>query len=132
MCTSLGIPPTPHSGTWERWQSLSVGPTTISLAQAGAAGEFSPPNRGNRGTIQNTAFKDLPAFCRIAATLKPSIDSNIKMELWLPLTKWNGKFQVVGNGGWAGAISYMNGDAAASGGPGGMAGALRNGYATAS
>ena len=54
------------------------------------------------------------------------------MELWLPLTKWNGKFQVVGNGGWAGAISYMNGDAAASGGPGGMAGALRNGYATAS
>jgi len=54
------------------------------------------------------------------------------MELWLPLTKWNGKVQVVGNGGWAGAISYMNGGAAASGGPGGMAGALRKGYATAS
>src|SRR5438128_3585748 len=132
ICPILSITPIAYSATCETLQSLSLAHTTITLAQSVVAGEFSPPSRGDRGTIQNTAFKDLPAFCRIAATLKPSTDSNIKVELWLPLTKWNGKFQVVGNGGWAGAISYMNGDAAASGGPGGMAGALRNGYATAS
>ena len=41
----------------------------------------------------------LPAHCRVAATLKPSSDSDIKMELWLPLENWNGTFEMVGNGG---------------------------------
>src|SRR5262249_29673102 len=105
---------------------------TITLAQPVRAGEFSPPARGDRGATQNPGFKDVPAFCRIAATLKPSADSNIKMELWMPLANWNGKFEVVGNGGWAGAISYVNEGAASNGGLGGMAGGLRKGYATAS
>ena len=48
--------------------------------------------------------KDLPAFCRVAATLKPSTDSDIKIEVWLPAAGWNGKFQAVGNGGWNGNI----------------------------
>ena len=38
-----------------------------------------------------------PAFCRVAATLKPSSDSDIKVEVWLPLSGWNGKFLGVGN-----------------------------------
>ena len=42
----------------------------------------------------------------MAATLTPSSDSDIKIEVWLPTAGWNGKFQAVGNGGWAGAISY--------------------------
>ena len=67
------------------------------------------------------AFKDLPAFCRVAATLKPTDDSDIKIEVWLPASGWNGKFQAVGNGGWAGVISY-----------GAMAEALHDGYATSS
>ena len=50
-------------------------------------------------------FKDVPAFCRVAATLNPSSDSDIKIEVWMPATGWNGKFQAVGNGGWAGAIA---------------------------
>src|SRR5205814_5133304 len=40
------------------------------------------------------------------ATLAPSSDSDIKVEGWLPTDGWNGKFQAVGNGGWAGTISY--------------------------
>ena len=28
------------------------------------------------------------------------------MELWLPADNWNGKFLAVGNGGWAGTISF--------------------------
>ena len=63
----------------------------------------------------------LPAHCRIAATLAPSSDSDIKIEVWLPSEGWNGKYQAVGNGGWAGVISYPA-----------MATALREGYATSS
>jgi hypothetical protein len=48
----------------------------------------------------------LPQFCRVAATLTPSKDSDIKIEVWLPVSGWNGKFQAVGNGGWSGAINY--------------------------
>ena len=48
------------------------------------------------------AFKQLPAFCRVAATLRPSSDSDIKIEVWMPLADWNSKFQAVGNGGLRG------------------------------
>jgi Tannase and feruloyl esterase len=42
----------------------------------------------------------------VAATLKPSRDSDIKIEVWLPTAGWNGKFMAVGNGGFSGAIPY--------------------------
>ena len=64
---------------------------------------------------------DLPAFCRVAVTLTPSADSDIKIEVWMPASGWSGKFQAVGNGGWAGTISYPA-----------MARALARGYATTS
>ncbi len=68
-----------------------------------------------------TPFASLPEFCRVAATLRPSPDSDIKIEVWMPASGWNGKFQAVGNGGWAGTISYPA-----------MATVLARGYATAS
>ena len=37
--------------------------------------------------------------------MKPSSDSDIRFEVWLPASNWNGKFQGIGNGGYAGAIS---------------------------
>jgi feruloyl esterase len=128
----LAIAQIGYAGTCENLKSLSLEHATITLAESVPAGKFSLPNGGERAAPNLGTFKQLPAFCRVAATLKPSADSDIKMELWMPLANWNGKFQAVGNGGWAGAISYMGGDAAANGGPGGMAGALQNGYATAS
>jgi feruloyl esterase len=70
---------------------------------------------------ESVAAGTAPAHCRVAAVLTPSSDSHIEMEAWLPESGWNGKFQAVGNGGWAGSISF---DA--------MAAALREGYATAS
>jgi feruloyl esterase len=63
----------------------------------------------------------LPEHCRLQAVMRPSPDSHIEMEVWLPAATWNGKFQAVGNGGWAGTISYPA-----------MATALQEGYATAS
>src|SRR4030095_9540069 len=64
----------------------------------------------------------LPAFCRVEATARPTGDSEIKFEVWIPpVDAWNGKFQGVGNGGYQGSISYAA-----------LATALRKGYATAS
>src|SRR5260370_5639350 len=47
------------------------------------------------------------AFCRVEGVLKPSSDSNIKFEVWLPpATVWNGKYEGVGNGGFARSLIY--------------------------
>ena len=85
---------------------------------------------GGRG--RGPQFTDLPAFCRVQATLKPTSDSDIKMELWLPAsadgsgeagrTRWNGKFRGTGNGGLGGGAG-VNANALANG--------LRAGYAAA-
>jgi feruloyl esterase len=63
----------------------------------------------------------VPAYCRVTMILTPSADSKIEAAVFLPTADWNGKLQVVGNGGWAGTVSYPE-----------MAAALREGYATAS
>jgi len=65
------------------------------------AGMFELTVRGN--PVQYT---DLPAFCRVSATLHPSPESNVNIELWLPAGEaWNGRYVAVGNGGFAGTIS---------------------------
>ena len=108
--------------TCESLASLSLPQAAITSAQNVAPGAFTPPSTSSRGGGRGAnPFKDLPAFCRVAATLAPTSDSDIKIEVWLPASGWNGKFQAVGNGGWAGVISYPA-----------MADALRRGYATAS
>ncbi len=67
----------------------------------------------------NPIFAKLPAFCRVEAVAHPSSDSSIKMEVWLPLAGWNGKFMGQGNGGFAGQIGYE-----------GLAVAILNGFAS--
>jgi feruloyl esterase len=112
----------------ESLTKLALPNTTITAAHTVAAGAFVPPvvpgrggaaGRGGRGGPA-PIFSTLPPFCRVAATLKPSSDSDIKIEVWLPATGWNGKFQAIGNGGWAGVIGYPA-----------LAAALAGGYATA-
>lgn len=86
--------------------SLSQPNTTITSAQTVAAGEFTPPDPNGSQAAAASPYSKLPEFCRVAATLRPSSDSDIKIEVWLPVSGWNGKLQSVGNGGWAGFISY--------------------------
>ena len=46
-------------------------------------------------------------FCRIQGSLKPSSNSDIAFEVWLPpQASWNGKYEGVGNGGFAGSLIY--------------------------
>src|SRR5262249_4709824 len=95
--------------------ALKLKDATITAAQVVAAGAFAPPSGSG------AAFKDLPAFCRVQGVIKPSSDSNIEFEVWMPATGWNGKYYGVGNGGFAGSIQYIP-----------LAAAIRNGYAASS
>lgn len=104
----------------ESLASLKLPNTTVTAANNVAAGAFMPPAPGGSSTAASQ-FSNVPAFCRVAATLTPSSDSDIKIEIWLPVSGWNRKFQAVGNGGFAGVISYPA-----------LAAALKAGYASAS
>src|SRR6266850_7459975 len=87
-------------------------------ARGGAArGGAAPQARGPVAPPPN-----IPAHCQVKLVLKPTPDSFINMELWLPTQNWNGKFIGVGNGGFAGSIQGLNNE---------MPQALRLGYATA-
>src|SRR6202046_3934274 len=101
--------------------SLALPDTTITMARLVPAGQFSVPSDGQSKREGVNPYADLPEFCRVAATIKPTSDSDIKVEVWLPASGWNGKFQAVGNGGWAGVISYSA-----------LAEAVKGGYASAS
>ena len=101
----------------EQLKSLKLVDTAITLAESAGPGPIPMP-----GAPPTAAAPLLPAFCRVAATLMPSLDSEIKIEVWLPAgDTWNGKYLAVGGGGWVGSINH-----------GAMAAALQDGYATSS
>jgi feruloyl esterase len=106
------------AGACEDLGKLALANARITAAQDVAAGQYQPV--GASGAAGAAAFQGLPAFCRVAATLKPSSDSEIKIEVWLPASGWNGKFQAYGNGGWSGSLR-----------PASLAAGLSRGYATA-
>ena len=106
------------AATCESLATLALRDTTIVLAKPQPAGTFTTPKPIN---LPGPPLDNLPAFCRVAGEIKPTKDSDIKFEVWMPVSGWNGKFMGVGNGGWSGAIWYPS-----------MGFALRRGYATAS
>ena len=99
--------------TCESLSSLKLPETTITAAQSIPPGTYTAPN--------GQVFTNMPAFCRVAATLAPTSDSDIGIEIWMPASIWNGKFEGVGNGGFGGAINYSS-----------LAPSVRLGYATVS
>jgi feruloyl esterase len=111
----VALPATvPAAGaTCESLAQLSLQNTTVTAAQSVAAGAFTQGK-------QNDAFRVLPAFCRVTATIRPVADSEIKIEVWMPASGWNGKFRGTGNGGLGGSMNFA-----------GIAAAMRGGYAVA-
>src|SRR5580658_10044745 len=96
------------AATCESLRSVSIPNTTVTKTELVAAGAF-------------PRFADLPAFCRVEATARPTSDSEIKIEVWLPVVDWNGKLRGTGNGGLGGGAGV---------GVGALAAGVRGGYAT--
>jgi len=48
---------------------------------------------GYNGGRGRSVLQHASTFCRVAATLKPSVSSDIRMEVWMPITGWNGQFR---------------------------------------
>jgi hypothetical protein len=115
LAAFIFIPQSVSAQTCERLSDLKLPNTTITAARSVEAGSFTTP------AGPAAVFKELPAFCLVTGVIKPTSDSDIKFEVWMPASGWNGKFEGVGNGGFAGSIS-----------PGALAGPLSRGYATAS
>jgi feruloyl esterase len=110
------------ASTCESLTSLALADGKITSASLVDAGQFTPPAGGGPmmgGPDALAVFKNAPAFCRVCATLTPTFDSDIKVEVWMPSENWNGRLVGIGNGVWAGSIGYSA-----------MAEPLSRGYAT--
>jgi feruloyl esterase len=77
------------------------------MAKTVQAGTFAGPPQPFTGADLSVFYKKLPAFCRVVVHAHPSVDSDIILEVWMPVTGWNGKLQGIGNGGFAGLIDYF-------------------------
>lgn len=120
-CAVFALALPARGATCESLASLKLQSATITSASMVGAGQFTLPRglgANMQGPVGNAARNaPLPAFCRVRITVAPAI----KIEVWMPASGWNGKFEAVGNGGKAGSISYPA-----------MATALKQGYATSS
>jgi feruloyl esterase len=102
---SLVLASSALAATCESLRSVSIPNVTITAAELVTP---APPATGRGGAPQGPAQPPLPEYCRVVLVLKPTSDSNINSELWLPTTTWNGRFMAVGNGGFGGSIQGLN------------------------
>jgi hypothetical protein len=115
-CSALAALPAAASATCESLAKINLPNTTIAVAQTQTAGSFTPPEQNAK------PMTTLPEFCRVSGVIKPSSDSNIKFEVWMPTSSsWNGRYEGLGNGGFAGSVSWDP-----------MAAAVTSGYAASS
>ena len=82
----------------EALRDLALPGATVTAATTVPAGNVTIPET-------RSAPLALPSYCRVQGVARPTGDSEITFEVWLPLgDAWNGKFQQIGNGGYAGSI----------------------------
>ena len=89
-----------HAEDCGKLTQMKIDHVSVTSAQTISAGAAIKPAGG-----------EVPAskadYCRVQGTSRPTADSEIRFELWIPsASDWNGKFEQVGNGGFAGAIPY--------------------------
>ena len=115
LLTEIPTPAAPGGTACASLAALTIPSITIKTAELVPAGSYTPPGPQQTATMR-------PAHCRVEATARPTSDSEIKFEVWIPpVDAWNGKLEGVGNGGYNGAIGYAA-----------MAAGLGRGYAVAS
>jgi feruloyl esterase len=108
----MGAPVVARAADCAGLANLKLVQGEITMAAVTEAGRFVSP-------YGQPLRAEVPKFCRVAGVLRPTADSNIRFEVWMPASEWNGRLLGVGNGGFAGSISYDQ-----------MGGALKQGYAT--
>jgi feruloyl esterase len=86
---------------------ISLPHTEITAARLISRGTFPAP-AGRNGGPPDPVFATMPDLCRVTATSRPTADSDIRIEVWLPVTGWNGRLEAVGNGGFGSNISLNN------------------------
>ena len=101
LCFVVGCSSLLFSADCTTLKNLQIAETDITLAQTVTSGVLEVSGAGPR-------LRDLPAFCRVAGELRPTSDSRIRFEVWLPVQGWNGRMLGSGNGGFAGAIGYQH------------------------
>src|SRR5689334_20379551 len=99
LCALFVAAPAWAATTCPNLKSLTLPNVTITAAELVPAGPFVQPGRAGgappaaapagRGGAPAVPPLMLPAHCRVAATLTPSSDSDIKVEVWLPAEGWN-------------------------------------------
>ena len=103
-----------NAATCDSLKGQQLPHATIVAAESVAAGKLTLPNA-------DAPLADAPAFCRVVGISRPTADSEIEFQIWIPEgAAWNGKFAQMGNGGFAGAVPAQN-----------MSLMLRRGYAVA-
>src|SRR6266702_226931 len=78
-------------------KDLKLEQTSITTAEAVTSGSMEIPGVA-------APMRGLPSFCRVTGVLRPTSDSEIRFEVWMPAQDWNGRFLGSGNGGFGGAI----------------------------
>src|SRR5262245_48633937 len=84
-----GQPAPGGANACERLARAALPHTTITLAEEVTSGTISiqaPPGPAGAPAGPTRPLNGVPPICRVAATLAPSADSDIKIEVWLPLS----------------------------------------------
>lgn len=111
FCSLVSVPAVWAQNACEKLTDLKLAKAEITSAVPEPAGVFSPN--------ANTRI-EVPERCIVKVVARPTTDSEIKLEVWLPARSWNGRYFQSGNGGWAGSIPVTP-----------LANAIQRGYAAA-
>lgn len=97
---------------------LSLPNARVTFAELVSSGNFSVP-----GTPagEPPTFTGLPEFCRVVVVSRPTSDSVIGIEVWIPTERYRNRYLQVGNGGFSGSVVYAA-----------LADGVKRGFATAS
>ena len=102
LCSMTVLAQTPPDAC-ARLTAAKLPNATVTTAEAVPAGPWKAPEYlGDRAPEL-----DLPAYCRVVARMRPTADSDIEMELWMPSTEWNGKLLGAGNVNWCGGADPL-------------------------
>jgi tannase/feruloyl esterase len=98
----------------ESLSSFHFADTTINSAMSQSGGPYVAAD------AWHLAFANLPPYCEVYATIKPTADSSINVRVWMPTQRYNGRYLGTGNGGYAGGFFFSE-----------LADGINRGFATA-